>query len=76
MKTYYIHGKITPGAFHLTATLLEKPPRGYYFISKQIADSKHQAIRMKVETCLLHPRNGKEISLAVSEVQRSFIQEN
>lgn len=71
MRTYYLHGKITPTGFHLKTSLLKKPPRGYYFIGEQIADSKYQSIRMIIENCSLHPPRGKEVS--IGEVQTTFI---
>lgn len=73
MKTYYIHGKITPTSFHLQATLLNKPPKGYYSIGEQIADSIHQSIRLTVEQCSLQPRHGKEIEFGLNP-QATFLQ--
>lgn len=76
MRTYYIHGKITPTAFHLRANLLKKPPPGYYYINELTAVSQHQAIRMIVEQNHLHPPSGREVSLNLSpEAQSTFIKE-
>lgn len=72
MRTYYIHGKIKPTGFHMTATLLKIPPKGYYIIGEQIADSRYQAIRMTVEQCSLHPPMGREVKIDLS-TQSSFL---
>lgn len=72
MRNYYLHGKMTPSSFHLKATLLKKPPSGYYMIGEQIATSVHQALRMTIEQCGLHPPTGKETHFGVT-AQSSFI---
>jgi hypothetical protein len=77
MKTFFIHGKITPYAFHMKATFLKKPPSGYYHICEQIAESKHQAIRLTVENSNLQPPKGKQIRFDSPNgtAQTSFIKE-
>lgn len=77
MRTYYLHGKITPDAFHLKATLNKMPPKGYYLITEQIAESIHQAVRITVEQCALNPPKGKEITFDIPKgAQASFIRKN
>lgn len=75
MKTYYLHGKIMPNSFHLKCTLLKIPPKGYYLICEQIADSRHQAVRMIIELCSLHPPKGKEVQLNINS-QGTFLNES
>ena len=72
MRTYYIHGKLTPHSFHMRATLLKTSPKGYYIICEQIAGSVYQALRMIIEQCGLHPPTGKETIFGVNP-QSSFI---
>lgn len=74
MRTYFLHGKITPTAFHLYVTMLKSPPTGYYYIGELLALSKHQAIRTVVEFNRLQPPHGKEVLLnSEPEIQSTYI---